>query len=444
MKPVAAKPVPQEKRKEPKKPVAAVADGSTTDGNKYLKYLINFWIFIPAVVYFNMVSVYALNIPMQDDYDAILKFLTDWVMTPSFTDRFFMLFTQHGDHRILHSRLLYVWYYDLFGKVNLRNIIFISNIQLLVAYVVLVHFIKKAIPKYWNVVSLVAGFCIFDPSSYENATFAMCGLVNYGVIMFFMISLYFFTRPGNRNLVIALVSQFFCIFASGGGVMSALCLPVFLLLSKDKRRAIYSGALLVIGTALYYTHYTKGSDPAELHDPFSLMRIVRFLLHMMGSHFSFENGILAGVCVLLVLVLTFPLDIKKLQIKENTLPLICVLAAVGATTLSIAVFRSDYTAGEVASYWSRYLIYSHMLAALAFVFLWILFMGKKVLWPVMGVATLCLLYAYKDNYAYGEGCMAMIQRRMQNRPYYYPDAAKAKEIESHACRLGIYCIQDER
>ena len=78
-----------------------------------------------------------------------------------------------------------------------------------------------------------------------------------------------------------------------------------------------------------------------------------------------------------------------------------------------------------------------------------MFEGKKLLWYFGAGSIILLIVAYKGNYEYGEACMDMTKRRLENNQYYYgdhkPEAnAKAKAIEEEACKLGIYCIKDER
>src|SRR5205807_2536586 len=112
----------------------------------YLKYIQNLWIFFPAVIYFNTINKYAVNFPYQDDYNAILEFLCKFKQA-DIADKFWLLFSQHGQHRIFQARVIYVLYDSIMGKVNFRDLIFIGNLQLVVVYFVFIYFIRKAIPR---------------------------------------------------------------------------------------------------------------------------------------------------------------------------------------------------------------------------------------------------------------------------------------------------------
>lgn len=75
--------------------------------------------------------------------------------------------------------------------------------------------------------------------------------------------------------------------------------------------------------------------------------------------------------------------------------------------------------------------------------------GKKIFWPALGVALVVFGVAYKSNYQYGEACLNMTKSRLEYYPYYYgghkeKDNEIARQIETEACKLGIYCISDER
>src|SRR6266542_1891938 len=103
--------------------------------NPVWNYLVNAWIFIPAVMYYAVVSQNVVNIPIMDDYEAILQFLLNF-KSASFGEKLALMFSQHAEHRLLFSRIVYVTYYTLFGHVNFKHIIFIADLQLLAIFLV--------------------------------------------------------------------------------------------------------------------------------------------------------------------------------------------------------------------------------------------------------------------------------------------------------------------
>src|ERR1700743_859724 len=124
-----------------------------------VSYLFSAWIFIPAFLYFRIVDHYAVNIPWSDDYDAILGFLLEFRKAP-FGEKIGLLFSQHNEHRILSSRLVYITWQALFGRINFRYLTFIGDTQLLVAFFISIYFIRRCIPRYWSIVAFVWGLCL--------------------------------------------------------------------------------------------------------------------------------------------------------------------------------------------------------------------------------------------------------------------------------------------
>lgn len=427
--------------------------GKWWQNEKYITSLGYCLVLVPVVIYFILVSIYAVNIPYQDDYNAILEFLTKF-KAAAFPDKIALLFSQHSDHRILHARVIYVLYEYIFGKINFVHLIFLGNLQLVVIYVVFIHFVRKVEPRYWSIVSLFIGLCLFDLSSYENADYAMCGITNYGVLMLFFVSLYCYSKSGNRSLMLAAFFELVCIFSSGGGLICALSLVLFTALSKEKTKSLVSASVLLVGALLYYFHYQKMTAMGTVSEMFTSTRDVNFFFHMLGNHFSFESGLVAGMCELALVLVLLPTDLKllsKANFRPGALPFISILGVILGTSLSIAVFRSnDERLGELGSYASRYLIYTHMLAAVLFLLLWIKIAGRKKAWYAATiVAASLLLYAYVTNSIYGDLMMLKTQRRLETHPFYYKmqsteDIAEAKKITADACKQGIYCIDDHR
>ena len=67
-------------------------------------------ILAPILIHLYYVCHYAVNIPLMDDYDAVLGFLNDFKKSGT-ADRVVLLFSQHNEHRILSSNLFYAAYY---------------------------------------------------------------------------------------------------------------------------------------------------------------------------------------------------------------------------------------------------------------------------------------------------------------------------------------------
>jgi hypothetical protein len=412
---------------------------SDTDSSKtsLLSYILTVLLIVPVIPFILKVLEYAVNIPYMDDYDAILTFLCDFKQA-GFTHKIALLFSQHNEHRILFSRIVYAVYYALTGTINFRNIILIDNILLLGIYTTMLLFFRKCLPRYWKIAGLVLGLGLFDMNNFENGNFAMAGMANYGIILLFLLSLWFYTKDNKKYLVAAALLQVLCIYSEGNGVIAALFIALYCVLSRNKIKTITSAAVLLIFSPLYFIHYTT---QASQHPPIQAGKILPFFLHSVGAHFSNEYGIVAAVVILAGLAILLPVD-KKIRFKENTLPFISITGFILATLGAIAVFRSNMP--DISSYSSRYFIYSHLLFGILFVFLLLKLRNEKLVAPVSIAVIVLSLFVYKNNYEYGDAGFQRANYFLENADYFYEDRKKGWEMATRACKMDVYCIDDER
>jgi len=407
------------------------------ENNPYLNALKYLFIFIPAIVYFSLVNKYALNIPSQDDYDAILGFLSKFE-TAHGLERMYLLISQHNEHRILSSRIVYVLYYHIFGNINFRSIIFIGNTQLFLVFIFAVIFIKKCLPGQWVIASFFTSLCLFDPNGWENADFAMGSMQNYGIIMLFTASLYFYSLSGRKYLFAGILLQLLCIYSSGNGIIAAGVIVFFNFLIKDRLKIIFSLIILLVFSPLYFVSYRY---PAP--QPHNYYKIIMYFFHLVCAHIYFYDAqlaIISGVILLVVFATLLPVN-KKLQIRPQMIPFVCISAFLLASMGTISIFRSNEPG---PAYCSRYLVYPHFVFAVTYIFLLITLQGKKIMWPLAISISLLMLPVYNMNMWGGIHGLEFLSRNLKSTDYYYPDKNGAKIIAEKACSLNIYCIEKNR
>jgi len=286
-----------------------------------------------------------------------------------------------------------------------------------------------------------------DHSSYENGIMAMAGMTNFGVIGFFMLTLYFYSKPSKLALGLAATFQFLTIYALGNGLVAAFIIMLYCMLCGTKLQKITSATVLLVSVSLYFIGYSQTAR--TVNQGFDLVVVINFFLSMIGSHFAFgettntENANVVGAFFLILTLALLPYS--KTMFKDKKLMLLLtVLAFVGASMATTSIFRANL--GTEVFYASRYLVYSHFFIAIALVVVAYRFREKQtIFWPSIGIFTLIVLCAYRNNYAYGELGYERESQRMINMPYYYPGPPeKAQQIADEACKNGIYCIQDEK
>ena len=395
-----------------------------------------FIVFIPAMVYFYFLNKYALDIPSQDDYVAILDFLSRWSQAHGW-DKFYGIFAFHNEHRILSSRIIYVLYYKMFGTINFRHIIFIGNTQLVFIFLLLIYFIRRLLPKDWFVAALITGVALFDLNNWENTCFAMASMQNFGIVFLFLLSLFLYSLNGNLFTVMAVAVQIVCTYSSGNGIVASGFIVLFNLLNKSKLKSYTSIFALLIFAPLYFHHY---DPPPTGHPSRNILQVAMFLFRFIGNHIYFNRqltGIIAGVCVCIGLAYT---TFNRRALSDSKLiPLMCLAGFLLVTMALTSVFRSN-PEGYISS---RYLIYPHLLFGLVLIFLLVRTQGMirgalVVLFPVV------MLIAYNMNFRGGLWPLRDRYALIKDSDYYYPDKQYAKNAADTACHLNIYCIDKHR
>ncbi len=416
-----------------------------TDLAVYRNYLV---IFIPVLVYYIVVNHFSLNLPYHDDYLAVLKFLESYQTAP-FMSKVALLLHQHNEHRMLSSRLIYVIYYNLTGGLNFRALIFIGNAQMVVVLLILVYFIRKLLVNNWLLPGIAASICLFDLSNYENSTWAMASIANYGVIFFFMLSLYYYSLNSKYTIWLALLFQAVCTFANGNGIIGSFVLLLFAL-SLCNRAKIYAAvSAFVIFAPLYFFHYHKVVTGASRN---SIPTVISNMFNFAGAHFvirEYRHGIypamLFSLITIAVLIIVLPFTKKKIAQKE-TLPLVAVVYFAMATMLVTSVVR--FCSHQISS---RYLVYPHLIEVSIFA-LFIYWHKASKFQPRVTYAWLVLLIGgYVLNSYDGWKGMDRNRKELLVHEYYIgsgiwepSDSAMGRNVSDKACLMKIYCQEEHR
>lgn len=320
--------------------------------------LTSLWIFLPALFFYAQVLKNATNIPITDDYEAILQWLHDFNHSHGW-HRLLLLFRQHNEHRILHSRVVYLLYYWVTGGINFRNLIIIGDLQLVVIAWISAYFIRQTGIRYWQWAACVWMFCLFDLNTYESASIAMYGMQNYGVIMLFFLGLYFYDR---QRPVVAAIFQFVLIFSSGNGQIGSLMLCGYTFFAGRSRAICWITGFAA--TALYYVGYHRVATPGAI--PWNLSTAITFFVRNVGAYVDFDASALYGLLILGLLIWIFPY-----RTFRQHLPLTCIAGFALSSIGAAAVMRSCFTWAQFQA--SRYLIYPQILAGCILIFTFLKF-----------------------------------------------------------------------
>lgn len=209
----------------------------------------SYWILtsVFSLVYIYIILFYANNIPRWDDYIIYHEFLCNYIDSSSFSEKFNLIFSQHGEQRKLSSRLTALLIYWITGKVNLSALIVIGNIFLIGIGTMFYVFAREK--KEVSVFVLLMTLLIFNGQNFTTSTWATGGLQDIAVNAMAMLSIYFILRPTNSGFVIGLVLSVVTIFSHGNGMclLPAGLLTFFL---QDRKKemmwfAVIAGAAVI-------------------------------------------------------------------------------------------------------------------------------------------------------------------------------------------------------
>jgi len=436
-----SKPLPVQKKSN--RPASISVDQTNelavpAPSRRLLSWLLNIWVFIPALLFLKVASENVVNIPIEDDYDAILDFIHNYKSAP-FIGKIGLLFGQYNEHRLFYSHILYATYYSLFGEINFRNIALIGDLQLVVVFMISIYFIRKVVDKYWGIFAFIWGLCIFDLNTYWNSMAAMGGIQNYGIVMLFFITLFLYSL-NRKYLIPAALFQVICIYSSGNGMLASLVVAIYTLFGDDKVKKIVSLSIAVFFSPLYFLHYTPNITGLEDPAGFNPGTAVTFFIKMVGDPLEFDGALLLGLLALILLAAVFPY--KSIRSKSNVLPVVAVAAFCLMSMATASIFRSNLKGAVPNS--SRYLLYPQILLAALSFFLFLKFKGRKAQLPVMIVTSAIMLKVYMGNYAFGKAGFERENLRAKTRTYYHPDQAKAKRIAQQAKADDVYNLEEER
>lgn len=245
--------------------------------------------FIPIVIFFTFFYFFMVDIPINDDYQAILKFINDCITTEDYFEKLKIIFSQHNEHRIVFTNLCSIICYKLVGKINFIYIALIGNISLL--FIALFYY-KKFCELYKStILFLPIVILLFNFSHWENMTFAMASTANFTVVLFCIISLNFLTKNEitNQSFYFAILFYVLAVFTQGAGLILFPIQVIILLYKKEsyrlKQYVLFSGVLFF----LYFLSYTAPPQNTSLIEILLnyKSKLVLFFLGFLGNEVNY-------------------------------------------------------------------------------------------------------------------------------------------------------------
>jgi hypothetical protein len=429
-----------------------------------------FLIALPAVLFTGITLRFLVNIPIWDDYHALLSFTSILVQKKGIAARLLhLLASQHGEYKLFFEHGIAWAEVALTGHLNFEFLGLLGNSAVLILALILW---SMFLPKEKDLARRLTFFVpvswlLFQLQYWESVDWAMEGLENLWVIVFALGAIGLLLRPSSRAFAGAVVLYVLAIGTNGNGLVM---LPVGLLILVTRRR--FAGALswLTVSTvciAAYAFQYNFQASPSNGTLFNSLSRVDPFYaIAFVGSAGAIAGESYASLLLSLMLALSllglFGWLARRECGKRNPFVSFCVLFFL-LTALGVAGIRSDL--GLRSSVTSRYTVYGVLFVIMAWAAISEEFLQKqrerlvknKLLWTATILSVMFSLsmdvYGYlnlaqrkdavvQDMAVFEHSHAGALDEPMLTSPDESPDATGLSESDRdvliESIRLGIY------
>lgn len=329
----------------------------------YLQYFSIAIILCLITNFYYQFFLYSVDIPVNDDYKAILEFLNNFKATSSFSERFTLIFSQHNEHRIVYDRIWTLITYQIFGVVNFNFLAFIGNLS----YFFIFCIISMPFKKYGYVYLIPIAVLIFNFSFHENITFPMATLSNNTGILFILLSIYFAANETKFEYLF-IIFYVFAVFTVGSGLFLTPILMLLLWYKGQKKLLIIFSIVALITILFYFFNYQNPDQTHKMIDTFLMFKakLVLFFFAFLGSIFSYYliftndlNDSLMFASIVGGLMLLFYLFLIKRKLYKTHLFIFTVISFIFLVAILTSASRIQY--GLDTAIASRYRLYSALL-----------------------------------------------------------------------------------
>jgi hypothetical protein len=257
--------------------------------SRFIRIAVMLCLMVPPVVFFLMFFCYTVDIPVNDDYKAVLNFINQLINANGLGEKLALIFSHHNEHMIVYCRVWTIVSYKLHGQVDFNFLALIGNLSIFGIFFIFYKKLREVNSNVFYLLPIVV--LLFNIGFWENMTFAMATLSNNTVFMFSLASLYFATKENltRANLILALVFFVFAVFTQGGGLMLIPVIAAILLYRKERKNLLLFLGISIAITAFYFYGYQKPDEATTLMATLTNLKVrsVFFWLAFLGNAFNY-------------------------------------------------------------------------------------------------------------------------------------------------------------
>ena len=109
----------------------------------WLINFIKFLVFLPVLIYFYSIHVYATNIPFSDDYPKQLNEIIPIIQSDTLWEKLTLIFSHSFETLLLFNKVIILLIYSVWGEIDLKLALIFGNSTLLG----LLFFAYKTLPE---------------------------------------------------------------------------------------------------------------------------------------------------------------------------------------------------------------------------------------------------------------------------------------------------------
>ncbi|HWA35187.1 MAG TPA: hypothetical protein VG737_13700, partial [Cyclobacteriaceae bacterium] len=200
-------------------------------GRFYTIYLPVLVMFSVTAIFYRLVFLYNVNVPCSDDHGIALLFMNAYVDQATFLDKLRVLFSQHGEHRLMWPHLIILLDYYIEGHVNFYTFGIIGNLAL--AGLLMVFYQSMGDREYKILFFAPLVPLILQLQHWEIIPFPTAAIQNFHVVFLALLTLYLLDKKSTALVALGFVTFFLTVFSSGSGMM--VFLPGLIVLLVQKR-----------------------------------------------------------------------------------------------------------------------------------------------------------------------------------------------------------------
>ncbi len=208
-------------------------------------------------VYLYYINLYAVNIPITDDYDLVrVKYM---LLTNDFSlwQKIQLLLEPENDHRILVPRSIALCVYALKGYIDYRTLIWIVNGSLMgILGFWLISFIKRGFGS-WYFIPVLLWY--LTPFVFDVTLWGINGMQHTTLNLLVFATFYLLAyHPGAVPTLLAFILAFAATFTNGNGFLVFPAGLTMLLLAKERTKCLWWGVGMVAALLAYFLNYSVG------------------------------------------------------------------------------------------------------------------------------------------------------------------------------------------